>query len=448
MTQLCRSLVPRNITTQITLIVVVSVVLGVVVFAGVILVFYEGGSRHKPHVVLARIANVALMVQSARSADEAAAIVASARKTGVKVTQVTLNDLETSPEAVPRPLASSFLAEKLEAIWGVDVIEDARLPNDDIGLIAVRVGDYGALLFDASTGSSLWRYLLPPTMLTLAIVLVLVTLLSFYAVRWIIAPLRVLAIAAHSFGRSTNDKLSVNRGGPREITQVANALDDMRMRIRALLDDRTRMLTAISHDLYTPLTRLGLRAERIADADLRKGILHEIEQVTRMLDETLDYLRKDVRSESVSRIDLPSALQTICVEFADVGHAVTYEGPPRLTWSCRRSVLTRAISNIVDNAAKYGSSVTVALRACGDDAVEIDVTDDGPGIAPSMREQMFEPFTKGDDARSPVKRNGFGLGLSIARDVVRGHGGEIVLLDRAPHGLIVRLSLPRDATAP
>src|SRR3546814_2600672 len=113
----------------------------------------------------------------------------------------------------------------------------------------------------------------------------------------------------------------------------------MRIRIRALLDDRTRMLAAISHDLRTPLTRLQLRAERIADQELREGMLREIAQVTRMLDFTLNYLREDVRSESASRIDLPSVLQTICAEFADVGHAVSYEGPGRLTWTCRPSVL-------------------------------------------------------------------------------------------------------------
>ena len=298
---------------------------------------------------------------------------------------------------------------------------------------------------DGGSGHSLWSLVLAPTVLTLAIVLVFVTLLSVYAVRWIIAPLSSVAAAAHSFGRSPDDGRIVSRNGPREIAQVADALDDMRTRIRALLDDRTRMLAAISHDLRTPLTRLQLRAERIADQDLRDGMLHEITRVTRMLDETLDYLREDVRSESRSRIDLPSVLQTICAEFADVGHAVFYEGPAHLTWTCRPGVLTRAISNVVDNAVKHGSVVTVALRARDDVVVEIDVADDGPGIASSLREKVFDPFFKGDDARSSANRSGFGLGLSIARDVVKGHGGEIDLLDRTPRGLIVRMSLPGEA---
>lgn len=299
---------------------------------------------------------------------------------------------------------------------------------------------------DPSGGFDLPHIVLAPAVLTLAIVLVFVTLASVYAVRWIIAPLSSLAAAAQSFGRSPDNDQIVSRSGPREIAEVADALNDMRTRIRALLDDRMRMLAAISHDLRTPLTRMRLRAERIVDQDLKEGMLREIAQVTRMLDETLDYLRGGMRSESTSRIDLPSVLQTICAEFTDVGHEVSYEGPARLTWTCRPSGLTRAIRNIVDNAVKHGSAVTVALRA-QDGALEIDVTDDGPGIPSSLRQKVFDPFFKADTARSSVSRGGFGLGLSIARDVVRSHGGEIDLVDRTPRGLIVRMSLPNEVHA-
>src|SRR3546814_13839089 len=117
------------------------------------------------------------------------------------------------------------------------------------------------------------------------------------------------------------------------------------------------MLAAISHDLRTPLTRLQLRAERIADQELREGMLREIAQVTRMLDFTLNYLREDVRSESASRIDLPSVLQTICTEFADASHAVSYEGPWRITWTCRTSVLTRETSQVKDQPGKRDPTI-------------------------------------------------------------------------------------------
>src|SRR3546814_21110635 len=107
-----------------------------------------------------------------------------------------------------------------------------------------------------------------------------------------------------------------------------------------------------------------------------------------------------------------------------------------LTWTCRPSVLTRAISNVIDNAVKHGSEVTVALRTRNDGAVEIDVADDGPGIASSLREKVFDPFFKGDTARSSAKRSRFGLGLPIARGAVNGHGGAIELLHPPPPGLL------------
>jgi signal transduction histidine kinase len=310
-----------------------------------------------------------------------------------------------------------------------------------LGVILVMVGLHS--FSDGGAEHGLWGIVLAPTVLTLAIVLVFVTILSVYAVRWIVSPLSSLAAAARSFGQSPDHDGIVSRSGPREIVQVADALNDMRTRIRALLDERTRMLAAISHDLRTPLTRLRLRAERISDQGMKEGMLHEITRVTRMLDETLEYLRADLRSERICRVDLPSVVQTVCAEFADVGHAVSYDGPAHLTWSCRSNALTRAITNVVDNAVKHGSAVTVTLRSTKG-RVEMDVTDDGPGIPSLLREKVFEPFFKGDDARAPGDREGFGLGLSIARDVIKGHGGEISLLDRKPRGLIVRLSLPSE----
>jgi signal transduction histidine kinase len=220
-------------------------------------------------------------------------------------------------------------------------------------------------------------------------------------------------------------------------------LNTMRTRIRALIDDRTRMLAAISHDLRTPMTRLRLRAERIGDPELRDGILYEVTQVSRMLDETLEYLQPGARKEGMSRVDLSSLLRTVCTEFGDVGHDVAYAGPSRLGWVCRPHALARAVSNVVDNAVQHGSAVRVGLRVGEDGVAEIDVADDGPGIPAPLREKVFDPFFKGDDARPATAGRGFGLGLSIARDVVRGHGGSIALLDRLPQGLIVRMSLPR-----
>jgi signal transduction histidine kinase len=215
---------------------------------------------------------------------------------------------------------------------------------------------------------------------------------------------------------------------------------ELRARVQTLLDDRTRMLAAISHDLRTPLTRLRLRAERAAPA-ARDGMLRDIERIGRMLDETLEYLRLDLRAERFERIDLASLVQTICAEFADVGYEVSYEGPARLTWTCRPSALMRAITNVIDNATKHGTSVSVALHA-DNDVVQIDVSDNGRGIPTSLHEKVFEPFFKVEAPGVSAEPVGFGLGLSIARNVVKSHGGTIELRNRSFGGLVVRLSLP------
>jgi signal transduction histidine kinase len=180
----------------------------------------------------------------------------------------------------------------------------------------------------------------------------------------------------------------------------------------------------------------------VLDENLREGMLRDIATVNDMLTETLTYLREAGSQEPIHRIDLPSLLQTICAEFIDVGHSVSYEGPGRLTFACRAHALTRALANVIDNATKHGSSVVVALRQLDPATVQIDVADDGPGIASELLDKVLEPFFKVDTARPSGSRTGFGLGLSIARDVIKADGGTIELLNRAPHGLTVRLCLP------
>jgi signal transduction histidine kinase len=253
--------------------------------------------------------------------------------------------------------------------------------------------------------------------------------------------LALVTDAALSFGRSPDDDRLIPNTGPREIAQVADALNDMRTRIRDLIADRTRMLAAISHDLRTPLTRMRLRAERVTDAPLREGMLKDIISVSRMLDETLRYLREDGKSEPMSRVDLPSLLQTVCSDFADVGHDVAYNGPGRLPWTLRPRSLTRAIVNIVDNSVKHGSRTTITLHDEKAAAVTIEVADNGPGIPAELHGRVFEPFFKADEARAE-SGGGFGLGLSIAQEIVKRHGGEINFAQTKPTGLFVQIVLP------
>jgi signal transduction histidine kinase len=163
-----------------------------------------------------------------------------------------------------------------------------------------------------------------------------------------------------------------------------------------------------------------------------------------MLMETLSYLRDDARSEPALRVDLPSLLETICIQLADLGKSIAYEGPKMLVYRCQAGSMTRAISNLVDNAVKHGTNVTVILRTLIDGSIQIDVDDDGPGIPYPLRKRVFEPFFKIDNARTSKRTEGFGLGLSIARNVVEAHNGTIELLECVPHGLRVRICLPAE----
>jgi signal transduction histidine kinase len=213
-------------------------------------------------------------------------------------------------------------------------------------------------------------------------------------------------------------------------------------RIRRLLEQRTQLLWAVSHDIRTPLTRLRLRADRLPHGAPREGIYREVERIDGMLQETLSYLRAEQLDEPAEHAELTSLLQTVCGEFSDVGYSVAYRGPTRLRYLCRPRTLMRAVSNIVDNAVRHAAGVQVRLEAAPDGRIVIDIADDGPGIADDLRNKVFEPFFSGDAARGDPQRSGFGLGLTIAKRIVEGHGGQISLLEGAPQGLVVRVLLP------
>jgi signal transduction histidine kinase len=324
----------------------------------------------------------------------------------------------------------------------IEILTGLRDPTGPASQIIARLDEGHGLMFNLAINA--WPIFLPPTALLLIIVVFSALLLSLYAVRWVVAPLAEVASAAASFGRSPQAHAALNRRGPREIIQVTDALNDMRTRIRQLLDDRTRMLAAISHDLRTPLTRLRLRAERINEDGLRTPILRDLTRVNRMLDDTLEYLRDHARSEPLTRVDLPSFLQTICSDFADMGHSVSYVGPDRFSYACHPRALLRAVTNIVENAIKHGNTVSVVLGVNANKPVKIEVSDDGPGIPAPLREKVFEPFFKIDNARRQ-DNSSYGLGLSIAQEIIKRHGGGIEMHSGQPTGLRVVMVLPLEA---
>jgi signal transduction histidine kinase len=309
--------------------------------------------------------------------------------------------------------------------------------------IAIRLPDGATMAATANSGPWHGPMFFGPWTTALLSIVISISLLSLWVARTLTAPISGFARAAESFSLDSAAS-PLAETGPEEIRLVAGALNRMRERITALMRDRTQMLAAISHDLRTPITRLRLRSEFIEDQAQRGQTLQDLDQMRSMLESVLALLRNDHAREPVTLVDLPAMLQLINDQFADLGHDVAFAGPPQAALMARPDDLSRAVTNLVENAVRYGAHVRLGLAVLPNEFV-IDVEDDGPGIADARKADMIEPFVRGDDARNLDGASGFGLGLSIARSIVIAHGGTLSLHDRQPHGLTARITLPARA---
>jgi signal transduction histidine kinase len=277
--------------------------------------------------------------------------------------------------------------------------------------------------------------------LQISIAIVSLGLLSLWAVRMLTAPVARLAASASRFAIDL-DPTPLPERGPAELRALARAFNTMRERIRQLLESRSRMLAAVSHDLRTPLTRIRLRVEAQEEGEERDRSLRDIATMDRMISQALSYLRDQVSPAQRERVDLAALVETVCSDFADTGKDVTFGGQRNIVLECESDLICRAISNLIDNAVKFGgrADVEVAMRSASEAVVH--VRDDGPGIADADKHLAFEPFSRGDASRGSPGADGFGLGLAIARQLVERHGGSITLHDREPSGLDAQVVLP------
>ena len=312
--------------------------------------------------------------------------------------------------------------------------------DDEIRRIGIRLPDGGMVAANLMPDQHMRPFWGGPWMITVLFAVISVTLLGLWAAWALTAPLSSFVKAAETFSLS-GAAAPLPERGPEEIRLLAKALNRMRERITALIDDRTKMLAAISHDLRTPITRMRLRAEFIEDETHRHRMLRDLDQMRSMLESVLSFLRNDRKLEEMTLVDIASTLQLVTDQFADMGHKVSYEGPQHAMAIARPGDLHRSITNLVENAVRFGGQVTVRLAATPD-TLTIDVEDDGPGISDAHKASVLEPFVRGDDARNMDEAEGFGLGLSIANAIVLAHGGTLSLHDRQPHGLVVRIQLP------
>jgi signal transduction histidine kinase len=268
--------------------------------------------------------------------------------------------------------------------------------------------------------------------------------LTLWAVRRLTAPVRTLAAAAEALGRDVNAP-PLPEDGPLEVATAAAAFNTMASRIRRFVEDRTELLTAIGHDLRTPITRLKLRAEFVEDDEQRGKIMADLEELEAMVSATLAFGRDARTAEPVTSLDLAELVRTVLDEAGDArpeaADRLSYEGPAHLTIRARPLAMKRALTNLVSNAVIYGASARVRLVPPAQGMLAIEIEDDGPGIPPGELERVFEPFHRGEPSRSR-ETGGVGLGLPIARNILRAHGGDVVLANRPMGGAKAIATLP------
>jgi signal transduction histidine kinase len=288
----------------------------------------------------------------------------------------------------------------------------------------------------APAPSPAWAW---PSLVSMGLMALAILTIVFVMVRRITRPLQALAAAADGLGRG-EQLAPLALSGPDEVRRTTGAFNAMDARIRRFVGDRTRMLAAISHDLRTPITTLRLRAEFIEDGENRTKILETLDEMQRMTEAALAFAREEATPEKTRRVDLAALIQSLCDDLAELGRDVAFEGPGRTPYAGRPAGLKRALRNMIENAGTYGRRARVSLATTAE-GLDIIIDDDGPGIPEQDRERVFEPFVRLEESRSP-ETGGIGLGMAIARSIVRGHGGDITLDNRAGGGLGTVIHLP------
>ena len=304
--------------------------------------------------------------------------------------------------------------------------------------VAVNLSDGQWLSFSTTlprgAPSVSWQFII-----SMALMAVIVLAVSVWAVRRVTAPLGLLSAAADRLGRDvTTEPLAET--GTVEMQRAAHAFNRMQERLRRLVESRTQMLAALSHDLRTPLTLLRLRTEEVADVAERDKMLATIGEMDEMIGTTLAFARDEVRAEPRRRVDVAALLASIVDDMADAGLPVTMAPATPLTHDCQPGALKRALANLLDNAVKYGKRAQATIGTTAR-AIEITIDDEGPGIPDAELPRVFQPFYRVEDSRNR-DTGGVGLGLAIAQSIVQAHGGELTLANRPGGGLRACIRLP------
>ncbi len=313
----------------------------------------------------------------------------------------------------------------------------------DLFMVSMSIPDQGWLNFivPLKAPQSLWtlRYVL-----SMAVMLGAIVLFSAIVVHQLTDPLARFARASRRLGVDMNSR-DIPEEGAAEIRQAARAFNQMHRRIRRFVEDRTQMIAAISHDLGTPISRMRLRAEFVDDEEQRTRMLRDLDDMEKMVSDTMSFARDETMREPVSKVDFGALLQRVCDDVHDAGHDVELvPGERPLPFDCRPAAMRRALGNLIENAARYGRKARVMVRNYNHGLV-VCIDDEGPGIPSHLHEKIFEPFYRLETSRSR-QTGGTGLGMTVARSIIRAHGGDISLENRKEGGLRMEITLPATGT--
>jgi signal transduction histidine kinase len=304
------------------------------------------------------------------------------------------------------------------------------------GGLLVKAGEHWLLVRSGpAVGEDWW---LRQVGLTFALTLAALLLPALWIGYRMARRIGAFAEAADRFGRNP-DAPQLPVEGPYELRQAAGAFNRMQARIQRLVSDRTMMMAAVSHDLRTPLARVRFRINEL-EPQARDAIAEDIQQMDELISQMLSFTRDALPHAERRRFDLSALAQSLVDDLADAGGQVTFSGPEKLTVEGNLAAVRRVLSNLLDNALKYAGHAGVELKVEGDVVLAI-VEDHGPGVPKGMEEAIFEPFRRLEPSRNR-KTGGVGLGLAIARNLARGHGGDIMLEPANPHGARFVFSLP------
>lgn len=432
MTFRLKSILPRSLYGRALLILVVPIVTIQLVVS---IAFIQRHFERVTQQMTGGVATELQLVFERLEADDRAGADMLAQGLGFAVTQVAkpISGVRTEFWDLSGRVVARTLQEEVPGFVGADLmVEDNRVLADFRRADGLWRANFDRRRMSATN---------PHQLLVLMIgTSVLMTLIAYLFLRNQMAPIRRLAEAAEAFGKGQH--IAYRPRGAVEVRAAGAAFLDMRARIERYVESRTRMLSGVSHDLRTPLTRLKLGLSMLPEDEETQALLGDVADMERLVDEFLAYARGDATEDS-EESDLTALVRHVVDNAERAGQRVELVADGAVPLRMRQAAVTRALENLLGNARRYGQRTRVTLLP-GERSVRIVVEDDGPGIPMDRRDEAVQPFARLDSARNPNQGGGVGLGLSIAADVARSHGGALRLGESEDlGGLRAELALAR-----